>query len=135
MCWHVLFMPTGEHSIVDTTPVLGSVSTAAAVSGVSTTTSTQQLFSQQGFPTRITVLTASKARGMAASSSTAAGGCDVKGFKVEHVLVSVGLRATQACLLACVRTCWTHPHTLHSSRRGEEGVQQGARHHSHSVLP
>lgn len=82
--------------------MLGSVSIAAAVSGMSTTSSTQQLFNQQGFPTRITVLTASKARGMAASSSTAAGGCDVKGFKVEHVLVSVGLLARDAGPVACL---------------------------------
>jgi hypothetical protein len=83
--------------------MLSSVSTAAAVSGVSTTSSTQQLFSQQGFPTRITVLAASKAKGMAASISSAAGGCDIKGFKVEHVLVSVGLMGG---MLSCLLGGW-----------------------------
>jgi hypothetical protein len=113
--------------VVGKSAVLGSAAIAQAFSGISSSSSTQRLFSQQGFPTRITVISSTKMRGMTTSSnsstgraSAAGGGCDIKGFKVEHVLVRIS--QSVICVL-CVHymcmICVLHVYYMCSIRVGE----------------
>ena len=77
----------GTHTIVGKSPLFASAA-AQQQGGEQSVSSSAHLFSSQGFPTRITVLSSNKARAAAVmTASTSSSSCSIQGFKVEHALV------------------------------------------------